>query len=165
MSGGDVRVQFACDADDLPPAPEIRAWVERALAAVTVRDLRAREVTVRIVGEAEGRELNRRYRGRDRATNVLSFPAASADAFAGLGDDELLPLGDLVLCAPVVAREAAAQGKPPAQHWGHLLVHGMLHLLGYDHQDAAGADAMETLEVRILAAHGIENPYRERDSA
>lgn len=111
---------------------------------------------MRIVGEDEGRELNRRFRGRDAPTNVLSFPA---------GDDlpvpagRVRPLGDLVLCAPVVIREAREQGKPLEAHWAHLLVHGTLHLLGYDHDDEPAASDMERLEVTILADGGLPNPY------
>ena len=112
------------------------------------------ELSLRLVDEDEGQELNRRYRGKDRATNVLSFPAGN------LGDLRPMPLGDLVICAPLVAREAAEQGKTLDAHWAHLCVHGALHLLGYDHQAAAGAKEMEGLEVAILARLGYQDPYR-----
>ncbi|TNY24961.1 rRNA maturation RNase YbeY, partial [Fulvimonas soli] len=102
---------------------------------------------------AEGRALNRDYRGKDYATNVLSFPAELPPGMA-------LPLiGDLAICAPVVAREAREQGKRERDHWAHLTVHGVLHLLGYDHIAEADAEAMETLEARILAGLGITDPY------
>jgi probable rRNA maturation factor len=111
------------------------------------------ELAIRIVDTAEGQALNRDYRGKDYATNVLSFPAE-------LPPGVNLPLiGDLAICAPVVAREAAEQGKKPRDHWAHLTVHGTLHLLGYDHIDEAEAEAMEALETRILAGLGIADPY------
>jgi probable rRNA maturation factor len=125
--------------------------VEAALKGARRR--KATEVAIRIVDADEGRALNLQYRGRDYATNVLSFPA---DLPPGLN----LPLiGDLVICAPVVAREAAEQGKKPADHWAHLTIHGTLHLLGYDHIEEAEAEAMEGLETRVLAGLGIADPY------
>lgn len=160
----DLVLQVACDAAHLPSESDIRAWLGDVLDAVPDNAGRAREIGVRIVPDAEGRELNRRYRGRDSATNVLSFPAAPADAFTQLADDEPLPLGDLVLCAPVVAREAQEQGKLERAHWQHLVVHGALHLLGYDHGTDAQAADMEALEIRLLAARGVDNPYRRRES-
>jgi probable rRNA maturation factor len=109
------------------------------------------ELGIRIVGAAEGRALNARWRGRDRPTNVLSFPAAAS----------LRPrqLGDLVVCAPVVAREAREQGKALAAHWAHMIVHGTLHLLGFDHVRAADARRMEGRERALLARLGIADPY------
>ena len=108
---------------------------------------------MRIVDEAEGRALNARWRGRDYATNVLSFPAELPPGVA-------LPLlGDLVVCAPVVAREAAEQGKPEADHWAHLVIHGTLHLLGFDHESESDAVVMEGLERELLAGLGIGDPY------
>lgn len=146
----------ASSVRDLPDDSTITAWLAAAMdAAGMARDVPA-EVAVRIVDEDEGRDLNSRYRGRDYATNVLSFPAGDA---MSLPDDEPQPLGDLVLCAPVVVREAAEQGKRVADHWGHLLVHGLLHLLGHDHESDADAQAMETIEIAVLAARGVGNPY------
>lgn len=133
----------------LPTRKQFQRWVAAALNGQ--RD--AAEVSIRIVGEAEGAELNRTWRHKDYATNVLSFPA------------ELPPgirsplLGDLVICAPVVIREAAQQGKSPEAHWAHLVVHGTLHLLGYDHETGAEAEAMEALETRMLAGLGYPDPY------
>jgi probable rRNA maturation factor len=111
------------------------------------------EVAIRIVGAEEGRAFNRDYRGKDYATNVLSFPAELPPGV------DLPLLGDLAICAPVVEREAAEQHKRPRDHWAHLTVHGTLHLLGYDHLRDAEAEAMEALETRILASLGIADPY------
>jgi len=102
------------------------------------------------------RGLNRDYRGKDKPTNVLSFPAGQV---AGLPDAEPVPLGDIVVCADVVSDEAATQEKAPADHWAHMLVHGTLHLLGFDHEDETDAATMEALETRILAAGGVADPY------
>ena len=136
--------------DGLPAATNLRRWIEAALQ----RPYAALEQTLRIVGEAESRELNRRYRGKDTATNVLAF-AADADYL------DYDCLGDLVICAPLVAAEAAAQGKSEEAHWAHLVVHGMLHLQGYDHQQPAAARAMERLEIKILDTLGYTNPYND----
>ena len=155
----DVAVSYAAPRAGVPAATSFRRWVAAALEG----RIREADLAVRIVDEDEGRALNRHYRGKDYATNVLSVPADVA------GDVKLprgvtLPLmGDLVLCAPVVAREAAEQGKPPAHHYAHLTVHGVLHLLGMDHQDTREAECMEQLEREILAGLGIEDPYRIRD--
>ena len=149
----DVGVSYATARAGVPSSASFRKWVAAALAD---RDAPA-EVAIRIVGVDEGRELNRQYRGRDYATNVLSFPAERPD---GLPDDVELPgLGDLVICADVVAREAAEQSKRPADHYAHLTVHGVLHLLGWDHVDDSEAEAMEAREREILAGLGIADPY------
>jgi probable rRNA maturation factor len=108
---------------------------------------------VRIVGPAESRRLNRRYRGKDRPTNVLSFPASAEERTLTRA------LGDLVICAAVVAREAREQCKPLAAHWAHMVVHGTLHLLGYDHERSRAATRMERLETAILAGLGYPDPY------
>lgn len=136
---------------DLPGDNAFETWVTAALGG------RSAGLALRIVDEDESRQLNARYRGKDKATNVLSFPADLPAAVA-----EALPvppLGDLALCAPLVAREASAQGKPERNHWAHLTVHGVLHLLGHDHEDAADAERMETLERELLAGLGIPDPY------
>lgn len=145
----------------VPPASRIAAW---ARAATGARG-RGGEIAVRVVGLAEGRRLNLVWRGRDYATNVLSFPVPP-DAATKRGAGRALPMrgrrrfiGDIVLCAPVLAREAKRQGKAPLAHWAHLVVHGCLHLLGHDHQRAADARRMERRERRVLAGLGYPDPY------
>ncbi len=127
------------------------------MAAALKGRIREADLAVRLVDEKEGCSLNHHYRGKDYATNVLSFPAELPE---GLPKGIKMPLlGDLVICAPVVAREAAEQGKSLAAHYAHLTVHGTLHLLGWDHDDDKEADAMEQLEREILADLGIDDPY------
>lgn len=149
-----LDLQLACDAPQLPSETEIQTWVDAALGAV---GLDTGELTVRIVDEQEGRSLNHQYRGKDYATNVLSFP------FEAMPGIDIPLLGDLVICAPVVAREAAEQNKPLKHHWAHLCVHGTLHLLGFDHIEEADADEMESLEIAILGQLGIDDPYGDRE--
>jgi probable rRNA maturation factor len=112
-------------------------------------------VSLRVVGPAEGRRLNRDYRGKDYATNVLSFPAGPVPAVVPR------PLGDLVVCASVVAREAREQNKPVRAHWAHLVVHGVLHLLGHDHENDDEGRRMERREIAVLRGLGYPNPYRQ----
>ena len=146
-----VNVGYAASRKGVPTSASFRLWVEAALRGAKRR--KATELSIRIVDTKEGRMLNRDYRGKDYATNVLSFPVE-------LPPGVKLPLiGDLVICAPVVAREAKEQGKPARNHWAHMTVHGVLHLLGYDHIDDDEAEAMEALETRILAGLGIDDPY------
>lgn len=147
-----LDVQRALAGDDKllarPRKPQLRTWATAALE-------RDAEVTVRLVGEEEGRALNRDYRGKDYATNVLTFTYD-----AGLPAAPGAPLlGDLVLCVPVVVREALEQGKSPDAHYAHLVVHGMLHLQGYDHEDDTDAERMEARERAILATLGYADPY------
>jgi len=144
----ELEVQRATSFEPLPDDRQFECWVSAALQ-------RTGEVilTIRVVDREEMRALNMRYRGKDSATNVLSFPAEVP------AEVELPLLGDIVLCAPLVADEAQAQDKPVEAHWAHLTVHGVLHLLGHDHQDARDAEAMEGLEVRILESLGIGDPY------
>ena len=151
-----VDVQIACDDDGIPDVTDIRAWVQRALAESGAPP--GVEVSVRVVDKKEIRALNRDYRHRDEVTNVLAFPA---DAIAGLPPGEVRLLGDVVVCAAVVAGEAGAQGKPVREHWAHMLVHGTLHLVGFDHQHESEAAAMEALERRILGRYGLPDPYGE----
>lgn len=149
----DVSVAYAIPRKGVPAAISFRRWATAALAG----RIREADLAIRIVDESEGRALNRHYRGKDYATNVLSFPAELPE---GLPEDFHMPLlGDLVICAPVVAREAREQGKSPAAHYAHLTVHGTLHLLGWDHDDDREAEAMEQLEREILASLGIADPY------
>ena len=145
-----LDLQNESAATPAPAAEQVRQWLNAALQAAYPR----LEQTIRIVDESESRALNRQFRDRDSATNVLAFPA----------DSDLLDydcLGDLVICAPLVAAEAKAQGKSEDAHWAHLVVHGMLHLQGYDHQTEAQAARMEALEVEILDTLGYTNPYNE----
>ncbi len=151
-----VDVQLACDDSDVPDANHIREWVVSTLAAA-VSPAGEFEVSVRVVGVSEMQTLNNEYRDTDEPTNVLSFPAGE---LAGLPDDVDRALGDLVVCASVVRDEAAVQNKPLADHWAHMLVHGTLHLLGYDHISDDQAAEMEGLEVGILTSHGVADPYR-----
>jgi probable rRNA maturation factor len=151
-----IEIQNAADADDVPEPPELGAWAEAALAAI---ERPGTAITVRIVDAEEGRALNRDFRGRDYATNVLSFPFPELppEAMAELGGPYI---GDLAICAEVVTREASEQGKTLHAHWAHLIVHGVLHLAGYDHQDDDEAERMETRECAILADLGFPDPYR-----
>ena len=136
----------------------MQSWLEDAYQAGKPDARRQSDVSVRVVDEDESRTLNKQYRKQDKPTNVLAFPAS----LVGLPDDERDLLGDLVICGPLVEQEAAEQGKSAAGHWGHLLVHGMLHLLGYDHETLGQADEMESMEKRILANRGVEDPYQGR---
>jgi probable rRNA maturation factor len=153
----EIDIQAASDASGIPADPDLRSWVCAALDGG--RHTGPCELSVRIVDAGEMRELNRVYRGKDRPTNVLSFPAGEQ---AGMPPDAGHILGDLAICAPVLHAEALAQHKRPRDHWAHIVVHGTLHLLGYDHEDPADAAEMEALEIRILAALGVDDPYRER---
>ncbi len=143
-----LTVQYACNNAGLPSRPQLRRWV---LAALDADSIKSAEITLRFVDIDEGRTLNREYRGKgkDHATNVLSFPYSPPPKLAG----------DLVLCMPVVFGEARQQGKPAAAHFAHLIVHGMLHLQGYDHESDAGARLMEKKECDILRRFGIPDPY------
>jgi probable rRNA maturation factor len=118
------------------------------------------ELGIRVVGAAESRRLNARYRGKDKPTNVLSFPPAPLPARTSPAQASPRPLGDLVICAQVVRAEARAQRKHLRAHWAHLVVHGALHLIGYDHQRAAEAARMERREVAVLRRLGFADPYR-----
>lgn len=159
MSGMRGALQLECVRAArgwAPAASELRRWAAAALGRLGA----GAELGVRIVGAAESRRLNRRYRGRDRPTNVLSFAAAGLPR-AAPASVLPRPLGDLVVCAPVVRREARAQGKTLRAHWAHLIVHGALHLVGYDHErSAAEAERMERREVAVLRRLGFADPYR-----
>ena len=140
MSG--VYIQRAVPAAGIPSAVSLRLWAE------TARGKKRGEITLRIVDADEGLALNRDWRGRDYATNVLSFPMQEPDY-----------LGDIVICAEVVAREAQEQQKAPRAHWAHMVVHGVLHLMGHDHIADDEAEKMEALERRLLARMGFDDPY------
>jgi probable rRNA maturation factor len=156
-----VDVQIASGVANIPDSAQIRGWIQHALTFSRPDERSSFEMAVRIVDEAEGQALNRQYRDTDKPTNVLAFPAGDEFA-ASRGPAEPIQLGDLVVCGPIVLREAAEQAKSVETHWCHLLVHGTLHLLGYDHENESQAVEMESLETRILAAHGIDDPYRIR---
>lgn len=137
-----LSVQYVSNQTNLPTPKHLRKWAKAALRVDT-------EVTIRIVDEAEGRALNLAYRGKDYATNVLTFVL----------DETPHLLGDIVICAPVVLAEATAQHKSVEAHFAHLTVHGILHLHGFDHEKAAPAELMEAIETAILAKLGYANPY------
>ncbi|MCP3671629.1 MAG: rRNA maturation RNase YbeY [Gammaproteobacteria bacterium] len=147
----DLELQTITAVAETPSEDSFAQWVRAALRW----EREQVELVIRLVDEAESQNLNREYRGKDRPTNVLSFPS---DLPAIVGSSLL---GDLVICVPVVLREAAEQGKPPQAHWAHMVVHGVLHLLGYDHQEQAEAEIMEQLEREILASLNIQDPYKE----
>ena len=163
-SAPPVEVQYARREPWVPSRRRIAGW---ARAAMGTR--RGGELSVRVVGNAESRRLNRHYRGKDKPTNVLSFgfekgtvPFSNNARRGPRGAKRGLssfPLGDLVVCAPVVAREAREQGKSREAHWAHMIVHGTLHLLGYDHERDADAKRMERREIAILKQLGYINPY------
>lgn len=152
-----VDVQLAADIGDVATEEQLRGW-----AAAALEERGHAELTIRVVDEREGRALNRRYRGKDGPTNVLSFPCELPEGVPP-GEADLLKLhellGDVVICAPVVEREARTQGKASPAHWAHLVVHGVLHLLGYDHQAPEQAARMEAREREILAGLGFPDPY------
>jgi probable rRNA maturation factor len=144
-----IDVQYAISADGIPAPEKLRHWVDCGLQGRCPEA----ELALRIVDEAEITALNRQYRGKDGATNVLSFPYVP---MPGVVTEQL---GDIVICAPVVAAEAVAQGKSLEAHWAHMVIHGVLHLLGYDHHGEKEAQEMEALEIRLLAALGYPDPY------
>jgi probable rRNA maturation factor len=151
-----LSVQYAVDAPRLPRW-RLRRWIMRALGAARddgLVEFRGAQISLRVVGLAEGRRLNHAFRGRDYATNVLTFEY-------GVGPDHVAR-GDIVLCLPVLHREAREQRKAPMDHAAHLTIHGTLHALGYDHMKAREARRMETLETRVLADMGIADPYAPR---
>ncbi|NIS90690.1 MAG: rRNA maturation RNase YbeY [Woeseiaceae bacterium] len=149
-------VQVACDDPDIPAEKKIQTWVSVAVAQSGRAPETSVEVAVRVVDTDEIQTLNRLYRDKDSATNVLSFPAGDMD---GLPADATRQLGDVVICASVVAAEAMEQGKALGDHWAHMIVHGTLHLLGFDHDTEAKASEMEALETRILASQSVTDPH------
>jgi probable rRNA maturation factor len=142
-------VLYETDHKDLPTEADFERWLKLAMEG---RRLRA-EVCIRIVTDEESRELNHTWRGKDSSTNVLSFPF---EAPPGVPTDLI---GDLAICADVVAREAQEQNKPLLHHWAHMVIHGLLHLIGFDHINDIDAEEMEALEINLLAQLGISNPY------
>ncbi len=154
MSGLALEIQRAVEQDEgLPEEAQLRTWAEAVLAPGS----EPVELVLRLVDEAESRELNRTYRGKDSPTNVLSFP------FEAPAEVPLPLLGDLVICAPVVAREAREQGKALEAHWAHMVIHGLLHLLGYDHQTDEEAQSMESRERDLMQRLHFPDPYPDED--
>lgn len=152
-----LDLQIALDDEEphspgLPTQEQFHLWVETALAGAKHKADES-ELTIRLVGSEESAELNQAYRHKSGPTNVLSFP------FEPIPGVDLPLLGDLIICAPVVQKEAAEQKKNTESHWAHMVVHGCLHLLGYDHIEPTEADVMEALEIVILTALGYDNPY------
>jgi probable rRNA maturation factor len=148
-----IDVQIGGTRSGLPGVAKLRHWARSALAGRR----RAAELSIRIVDAAESRALNRRYRGKDQPTNVLAFPAELPPELG------LALLGDLVICREVVEAEASAQHKPVDAHWAHMVIHGTLHLVGFDHESADEAAAMEAIEAELLAEFGWPDPYETRD--
>ncbi|MBB5322096.1 rRNA maturation RNase YbeY [Marinobacter oulmenensis] len=148
-----VDLQDAFEGPGTPTEIQIQSWA----GAAWLGDHDS-EVTVRIVDSDESRELNHQYRGKDKPTNVLSFPFEAPEGIT------VALAGDLVICAPVVEQEARDQHKDPEAHWAHMVVHGMLHLQGYDHIEDKDAEVMEALEIRLLAQLGFDNPYEAEET-
>jgi probable rRNA maturation factor len=144
-----VDIQIACDEHGLPSETDLKTWVSAALAEFKDEA----ELSIRMVENDESQQLNHQYRGKDKPTNVLSFPADLPPHI------ELPLLGDLIIATGVVTAEAAEQKKPLIAHWAHMVVHGCLHLLGYDHIDDDEAEEMEALETTIMAKLGYPDPY------
>ena len=150
-----IDIQKACASEDSPDEDSIKRWVSAA-----IRDERDEcELSIRIVDELESADFNQRYRGKSGATNVLSFP------FDAVSPEPLPILGDLVICAPVLVREAAEQQKTTTAHWAHIVIHGVLHLLGYDHIEDQDAEQMESLETEIMLVLDFPPPYRILDES
>ena len=159
FSVSDALASKDDDVSQWPSPDQIRHWAQHAFLA---GDDRA--ACVQVVSEGEMQQLNHDWRGKDASTNVLSFPmslehAPDTSLFDGVELPPLAPIGDIALCASVINREAKQQHKSAEAHWAHMVVHGMLHLQGYDHIDDKDADAMEALEIKILRTLGYENPY------
>lgn len=145
-----IDLQLACEADHLPSEADFALWLQKVIDA---HEDTGHEVTIRIVSPEESQSLNHQYRGKNKPTNVLSFP------FESPPEVQLPLLGDLIVCAQVVADEAQEQGKPLKDHWAHMIIHGSLHLLGYDHIEDEEAEEMEALEIELLSELNIKDPY------
>ena len=150
-----IEIQTIYESEGQPGPEQIQRWVDAALEGFQPDT----EIVVRIVDEQESAELNEQYRHKPGPTNILSFPVEVPDGI------ELDLLGDLVVCAPVLEKEALEQHKPLADHWAHIIIHGVLHLLGYDHIDETEAELMEAKEIAILNTLNILNPYRQDNEA
>ncbi len=151
MTLATIDLQIASEHTRCPSVSQLKLWVESSLQEMDEKE--DQELTIRIVDEQESQSLNKQYRGKDKPTNILSFP------FESPAQIELNLLGDLVICAPIVSREAKEQEKSEISHWVHMVVHGTLHLQGFDHIEDDEAEAMEALEIKILNTLGFQNPY------
>jgi probable rRNA maturation factor len=156
----NLDLQLATTVSELPSHTDLQHWANLALQPISPA-LQPVELTIRLVDDAESQQLNQMYRGQDKPTNVLSFPfdVPAGITAADLSGDYRL-LGDLVISAPLVGREASSQHKPLLHHWAHLVIHGTLHLQGYDHSNQEQAVEMEQLEIDLLAQLNITNPYQ-----
>lgn len=150
-----IVIQFATDKAIVPKRSLLKKWAEKALSS----KIESAEVTLRIVNKAEMAELNLMYRQKHGPTNVLSFPFTIADDITL----DIPFLGDIIICADVVNQEASEQNKSQDAHWAHIVMHGILHLLGYDHENDKDADIMERLEINLMENLGFENPYESGD--
>ncbi|ALG69088.1 rRNA maturation RNase YbeY [Beggiatoa leptomitoformis] len=157
----DVDLQYACAVSDLPTRSQFVSWVNAVLhhpdIQTRLKISRKNALTIRIVDEAEGKTLNETWRQKAYATNVLSFPFETPKGL------KIPLLGDIIICAPVVVHEANEQQKPLLAHWAHLVIHGTLHLIGYDHVEDAQAERMESLEIQVLQQLGYSDPYNTID--
>ncbi len=155
-----IDLQIACEQNDLaknlPSETQLQLWVDTVLEQVSSKPQQDFELTVRLVNQEESQQLNMQYRGKDKPTNVLSFPFEVPEGI------ELNLLGDLIICTEVMKQEAQTQNKALFDHWAHLVVHGCLHLVGFDHISDSEAAEMESIEITVLAKLGIKNPYLEQ---
>ncbi|HCM46124.1 MAG TPA: rRNA maturation RNase YbeY [Colwellia sp.] len=151
-----IDLQIACSHTELPTEEQFQLWIDTALAEVSNNLEQDFELTIRLVNSEESQQLNNQYRGKDKPTNVLSFPFEVPDGI------ELNLLGDLIICIEVMKQEAQEQNKALFEHWAHLVIHGCLHLVGFDHISDSEALEMESIEITILEKIGIENPYLEQ---
>ncbi|MGR8931521.1 MAG: rRNA maturation RNase YbeY [Gammaproteobacteria bacterium] len=149
-----LDLQIATESSNYPSEQQFQQWIDKVLSD----NSHDNEVVIRLVDEAESAELNQQYRHKTGPTNVLSFPFEAPEGF------EMDLLGDLVICVPVIVKEAAEQNKLLEHHWAHITIHGVLHLLGYDHIEEADAEEMEALEIKLLNMLNIANPYQEESN-
>jgi probable rRNA maturation factor len=152
----EIDLQVACTPTELPTKEQFQLWVDTALAEVSSEPKQEFELTIRLVNNEESQQLNMQYRGKDKPTNVLSFPFEVPEGV------ELNLLGDLIICIEVMKQEAQEQNKALFDHWAHLVIHGCLHLVGFDHISDTEAVEMESIETSILKKLGISNPYLEQ---
>jgi len=151
-----IDLQIACLATELPTKEQFQLWVDTALEEVSSKPSQEFELTIRLVNSEESQQLNNQYRSKDKPTNVLSFPFEVPDGI------ELNLLGDLIICIEVMQQEAKEQNKALFDHWAHLVIHGCLHLVGFDHISDSEALEMESIEIIILEKLGVTNPYLEK---